>query len=678
MISLRMRSGVLVTFVALFQAACGGSGGSGGPSGAAADPGPTASPGSAGSGSVQVDTLAVSGSVGDGPVVGADVVVTDAAGGIVERGASDGRADYRLTLPSGTLLPVRVTAAGGTDLVTARPLDFTLVGAALDGGDVTVNLTLLGTLAVRGAECAAGGLSAETLEAARNRLFAELSMGLDRDLVADPLSDPVRQTTVAARVLANEAVGESVRRTTRALAATGADVDGDDVLTQVACELMGSASTPQGSDVDPRVVIAFKAAELAVRLEALAGRLEVDDQNAMAAMDESIRTIRPEYADPSVASVPVTADGRDQTLALMSLFQPALASEQLAQLTVGLVGVSPDLVRQRVDGALTAALATDLRTFAGNLAFADPATIATLAERRRRQGAAAAPSVSFAAQPDAIDAGESTQLSWTSSDADVCVASGGWSGVVPPDGAVSSAGLASSAQFELACVGLGGVARRSVPVTVAGIPASESEPAPGPEPESGPAPAPAPAPAPEPESAPEPAPAPQPDPVLAPAPSASLSAADEVVDPGAATELSWTSSNADGCTAGGGWSGALATSGAASSGALSRETTFTLNCSGTGGTAMAMISVAVNGEVLLRWRAPTQNVDGSRLTDLQGYRIHYGEGSRAYTASIDLMNPDTLNYTLTLPSGRYYLAMTAVDAAGNESTYSNEVRRTVD
>ncbi|MEQ8858056.1 MAG: hypothetical protein RIC56_05365 [Pseudomonadales bacterium] len=627
---------------------------------------------------MQVDTLAVSGSVGDGPVVGADVVVTDAAGGIVERGASDGRADYRLTLPSGTLLPVRVTAAGGTDLVTARPLDFTLVGAALDGGDVTVNLTLLGTLAVRGAECAAGGLSAETLEAARNRLFAELSMGLDRDLVADPLSDPVRQTTVAARVLANEAVGESVRRTTRALAATGADVDGDDVLTQVACELMGSASTPQGSDVDPRVVIAFKAAELAVRLEALAGRLEVDDQNAMAAMDESIRTIRPEYADPSVASVPVTADGRDQTLALMSLFQPALASEQLAQLTVGLVGVSPDLVRQRVDGALTAALATDLRTFAGNLAFADPATIATLAERRRRQGAAAAPSVSFAAQPDAIDAGESTQLSWTSSDADVCVASGGWSGVVPPDGAVSSAGLASSAQFELACVGLGGVARRSVPVTVAGIPASESEPAPGPEPESGPAPAPAPAPAPEPESAPEPAPAPQPDPVLAPAPSASLSAADEVVDPGAATELSWTSSNADGCTAGGGWSGALATSGAASSGALSRETTFTLNCSGTGGTAMAMISVAVNGEVLLRWRAPTQNVDGSRLTDLQGYRIHYGEGSRAYTASIDLMNPDTLNYTLTLPSGRYYLAMTAVDAAGNESTYSNEVRRTVD
>ena len=36
------------------------------------------------------------------------------------------------------------------------------------------------------------------------------------------------------------------------------------------------------------------------------------------------------------------------------------------------------------------------------------------------------------------------------------------------------------------------------------------------------------------------------------------------------------------------------------------------------------------------------------------------------------------SHTLELPSGDYYLAMTAIDAQGNESAYSNEIVRTVD
>jgi hypothetical protein len=81
--------------------------------------------------------------------------------------------------------------------------------------------------------------------------------------------------------------------------------------------------------------------------------------------------------------------------------------------------------------------------------------------------------------------------------------------------------------------------------------------------------------------------------------------------------------------------------------------------------------------VTLGWQAPTENVDGSSLTDLAGYRIYYGEFSRAYTDEVPVGNAGSTEYAVTLPSGSYYFAMTAMDAEGNESGYSNEVVKIV-
>lgn len=192
---------------------------------------------------------------------------------------------------------------------------------------------------------------------------------------------------------------------------------------------------------------------------------------------------------------------------------------------------------------------------------------------------------------------------------------------------------------------------------------------------AGPATAPAPAPAP----APSPDPAgPQPDPQPVPGPTVSLQAADEVVDDGASTQLDWTSTDADGCDASGGWSGPRPVTGSEPTEALSRQTTFTLSCDGAGGSAMSMISVAVNDQVVIKWLKPTQNEDGSPLTDLSGFRIYFGGASRAYSDSVDVLEPETVSYDLVLPSGDYFLAMTALDTEGNESAYSNEVMRAVD
>ena len=150
-----------------------------------------------------------------------------------------------------------------------------------------------------------------------------------------------------------------------------------------------------------------------------------------------------------------------------------------------------------------------------------------------------------------------------------------------------------------------------------------------------------------------------------------------MVDAGTGTTLTWSSSDADSCTASGGWTGSRPVAGSATTGGLDARTTFNLNCSGPGGSALAMVSVAVNGSINLSWAAPTENVDGTPLTDLAGYRVYFGNRPRAYDESREVTDPSATSTTIALPSGDYYVAMTALDQEGNESAYSNEVLKTV-
>jgi hypothetical protein len=68
--------------------------------------------------------------------------------------------------------------------------------------------------------------------------------------------------------------------------------------------------------------------------------------------------------------------------------------------------------------------------------------------------------------------------------------------------------------------------------------------------------------------------------------------------------------------------------------------------------------------------------------DLAGYRVYYGTASRSY-AQVKGDGVDagrTTEFTITgLQAGAtYYVALTAYDAAGNESDYSAEITRRVD
>ncbi len=93
-------------------------------------------------------------------------------------------------------------------------------------------------------------------------------------------------------------------------------------------------------------------------------------------------------------------------------------------------------------------------------------------------------------------------------------------------------------------------------------------------------------------------------------------------------------------------------------------------------------SVTVNqvgiGSATLSWTPPTQNMDGSPLTDLAGYKIYYGNESGNYHTSIQIDNPGITIYVVeSLTPNIYYFVLTAIKRSGVESQFSNEVGKLV-
>ena len=181
------------------------------------------------------------------------------------------------------------------------------------------------------------------------------------------------------------------------------------------------------------------------------------------------------------------------------------------------------------------------------------------------------PSISaFVATPSTVSVGQSTTLTWTTTDASSCTASGGtgsdgWTGTTQPTASTGTAvgpfTAAGTYTYTLTCVGAGGTGTpRSATVTV------------------------------------------NPAPPGAPVVSFTANGASTAsIQPGQSLTLAWAATNATGCVASGGtgsdsWTGSLAVSNTGMTvGPLNVVGiyTYTLNCSGAGGTSGATVTVTV-------------------------------------------------------------------------------------
>ncbi len=102
----------------------------------------------------------------------------------------------------------------------------------------------------------------------------------------------------------------------------------------------------------------------------------------------------------------------------------------------------------------------------------------------------------------------------------------------------------------------------------------------------------------------------------------------------------------------------------------------------TAAATLASFTITVNGSITgsaqLSWSPPTQREDGSALTNLAGYRVYYGRSADSLTSSVRLDNPGLSAYVVEgLATGRWYFAISAVDAAGLESRLSVSVMKSI-
>ena len=84
------------------------------------------------------------------------------------------------------------------------------------------------------------------------------------------------------------------------------------------------------------------------------------------------------------------------------------------------------------------------------------------------------------------------------------------------------------------------------------------------------------------------------------------------------------------------------------------------------------------GAATLVWAAPSRNTDGSALTNLAGYRIHYGTDSATLDKTITIATIGVSNYVVTdLSPGKWYFAVESYNTAMVASSLSAIVSKTI-
>ena len=118
---------------------------------------------------------------------------------------------------------------------------------------------------------------------------------------------------------------------------------------------------------------------------------------------------------------------------------------------------------------------------------------------------------------------------------------------------------------------------------------------------------------------------------------------------------------------------ATASTGSSSSGGSSSSS----GSSSSGGSSSGSSSSSTNS-VSLSWSAPTDNTNGTALTNLAGYHIYYGTNSTDLSQKISLTTVGLLTYVVTnLNSGTWYFYITSVNTAGVESRPSAVVSASI-
>lgn len=87
-----------------------------------------------------------------------------------------------------------------------------------------------------------------------------------------------------------------------------------------------------------------------------------------------------------------------------------------------------------------------------------------------------------------------------------------------------------------------------------------------------------------------------------------------------------------------------------------------------GALALPACSTGETGSVTLRWTPPTENVDGSKLDDLAGYRVYWRQADGPIDEAVVIEDPLLTEFEIEdLPDGEWHAGVTAFTAEALES-----------
>lgn len=235
------------------------------------------------------------------------------------------------------------------------------------------------------------------------------------------------------------------------------------------------------------------------------------------------------------------------------------------------------------------------------------------------------PAITLSVTPTAIELGQSAALTWSSSNAASCTASNAWTGPRSIDGTQNVTPTAAGIHtYTLGCTGFGITTSRSVTLTVN-------------------------------------------------APTVSISLAPSTITDGGSSTLTWSTTRTSACTASGAWSGPTALSGSRQVSPSTGSFSYTLTCTGTGG------SIASNSATLTVNPSPTLQspptvaiaVTPGTVNNSQTSELSWSTSRASVcTAGGSWSGEQPLSGTLTLPAtaqGHYEYSLTCNGSGGSAS-----------
>jgi hypothetical protein len=609
----------------------------------------------------------VAGSVGDGPLINASVTIRKKNGEDLASFKSDASASYDVALSvSERHFPLLIDATGGTDLVTNMPPDFVLKSAVLSARDsVTANVNPFSTIAYELAKDLNGGITRDNLLTAEDIVAKSMNSGLTTLVNTGPLQTPIDGTNVSEIVKASEALAEIVRRTRDALNSAGQGVSADDVIESIAADLIdGVIEGNGGARADARTAAVANVVTAEVLLETMSNQLSVNGADATSAMRGAIEQIVPAVTGPSLDELSATEEMIYQATIGVEAAYEITGDALLISIVQALDAVQPGMDPLSVQTLLPLDYRQRLGSAASVTANGDTATVAAVNQLVRSggsQGVVENRPPAISGQPAAtIQAGDRYEFAPVASDLDndpltfSISAKPDWAEFDSNTGRLSGtpqAGDAGTYDGIMITVSDGALSNSIGPFVIE-VKTNNSAP------------------------------------TISGTPPTVVAAGESYVfrprvsDPDStvfrfdiAGKPSWATFDV--------LTGRLAGTPSAEDIGVYGSIEISVT-DGTDTTTLPAFSIEVvasgtaTGSVTLSWTPPTQNEDGSQLTDLKAYRILWSRDGGAFSNSVRINNPSVTRYVVeNLTPGTYEFTATAINSAEVESRFSNAITRVV-